>query len=99
MCVCVCVCVTSFSPVEHLHHFDGVGQAAAKVVRRAAGKHLRLARQPAERACLDNTVAIALKGGTIVAGWRRMRTCREHALVFAKDTQGMQVVNHRLSVA
>ena len=46
---------------RNLHHFNGVGQAAAKVVRRAAGKYLRLARQPAKRARLHNAFPVALK--------------------------------------
>ena len=44
-----------------LHHFNGVRQAAAKVVRGATGEHLRLARQPAKRARLHNPFAVPLE--------------------------------------
>ena len=57
-----------------LHHLDGVGQPAAKVVRGAAGEDLRLARQPAKRARLHDALAVALK-----------RTCATDAP--ARDTR------------
>ncbi len=44
-----------------LYHFDGVRQPAAKMVGGAAGKHLRLARQPAKRARLHNPFAVPLE--------------------------------------
>ena len=84
---------------SHLRDLHRVSQAAAEMVRCATREYLRLTRQPAERARLHNAVAVALKGRAIVAGGSRKRTSREHALVFTEDTQGMQVVNHRLSVA
>ena len=46
---------------RNLHHLNRVRQAAAKVVRGAAGEHLRLACQPAERPRLHNALAVALK--------------------------------------
>ena len=62
---------------RNLHHLDGVGQAAAKVVGRATGKHLRLARQPAEGARLHNAFAVALerrRDGRSGAGYTRDRS-------------------------
>ena len=46
---------------RNLRDLDRVRQAAAKVVRGAAGEDLRLARQPAKRARLHDAVAVALE--------------------------------------
>ena len=84
---------------RHLRDLHGMGQATAEMVRGATGEHLRLTCEAAKGARLHDTVAVPLKGCAIVAGGRRKGTDREHALVFTEDTQGMQVVDHRLSVA
>ena len=44
-----------------LRHFEGVGQAVAKVIGEAAGKDLGLGFQPAKGAGVDDAVAVALK--------------------------------------
>jgi len=47
-----------------LRDLNGVGQAAAKVVGRPAGKHLRLPRETPEGTGLHNALAITLEGRT-----------------------------------
>ncbi len=84
---------------RHLRDLHRMRQPAAKVIRRAAGKHLRLARQPAKRARLHHAIAVTLKRRAVVAGGRWKFADRKPALVFTEDTAGMQIVNHRLSVA
>jgi hypothetical protein len=44
--------------------FHCVGQAAAEVIGRPAGKYLRLPRKAPERTCLHNALAIPLEGRT-----------------------------------
>jgi hypothetical protein len=82
-----------------LRHLHGMRQTAAEMIRCAAGEHLRLTCETAERARLNYTVAVALKRRPIVAGRGNELTLRERVFLFAKDTQGMQIVNHRCSVA
>ena len=57
-----------------LDDLDRMGEAAAKVVRSAAGKDLRLARKPAEGARLHDPLTIALERGP-----RRAQRGREDA--------------------
>jgi hypothetical protein len=71
-----------------------MSEAAAKVVRSAAGKDLGLAGETAKGARLHDAVAVTLKGGATIRKRRRKHACREQALVFAEDTTGMQVVSH-----
>jgi hypothetical protein len=44
-----------------LRHFNRMSQPAAKVIRCATGKHLRLPRQPPKSTSLHNAFAIALE--------------------------------------
>ena len=60
----------------------------------AAGEDLCLARETAKGARLHHAVAVALKGGAVIAGWSWIRPHREFALVFSEDTAGVQVMDH-----
>ena len=74
--------------------FHGVREAAAKVVRGAAGEDLSFAGKAAEGARLNDAVAVTLKGSAAIALWRRKDARRKLALVFTEDTTGVQVVSH-----
>ena len=79
------------SRASDLRNLHGVGQAAAKVVRRPAGKHLGLARQPAESARLHNPLAVALKrrpGRTLGRG---IHTRPQHIVRISWDRAKPQV--------
>jgi hypothetical protein len=57
------VLVQAQPPCRHasdLRHLDGVGQAGAEVVAFVVGEDLGLVLQPAERAAMDDAVAVAL---------------------------------------
>jgi hypothetical protein len=79
---------------RYLRYLHRVGQATAKVVRRATGKDLCLAGKTSKGASLNDAVAVTLEGCPVVAGGRWKCTYRETALVFAEDTTGMQIVDH-----
>ena len=54
-----------------LGHFNGMGQAIAKVIGMAASKNLRLVFEAAEGARVDDTITIALE--VVAIGMRRLR--------------------------
>ena len=58
-----------------LCNFDGVREAAAKVVGGAAGENLRLAREAAKRTRLHHAIAVTFERFAVVTGG-----CREGAI-------------------
>ncbi len=84
---------------RHLRDLHGMRETATEVVGGTTREDLRLARETTECARLHDTVTVALERHAIIAGGRREGTARKSALVLAEDTECMQVVNHRLSVA
>ena len=76
---------------RNLHHLNRVRQPAAEVVRRPAGKHLRLARQPAKRARLHNAFAVALKRRARRPLGRGIHPRRQHIVRVPGDRAQMQI--------
>jgi hypothetical protein len=59
---------------SNLRNFNGMSQSATKVIRRAAGKNLRLPRKPPKGASLHNPLPVPLKRSP-----RRPKRCRVNA--------------------
>ena len=64
----------------NLHDLDGVRKARTEVVGGAAGKDLRLAGEAAKGARLNDTLAVALEGGSR-RPWRRGIDARQKTIV------------------
>jgi hypothetical protein len=77
-----------------LRNFNRVGQAAAKVVGGAAGKHLRLASQPPEGTGLHDAFAVALEGRTRGSTWRRVDASDKKVVRVSGDRASMEIDCH-----
>ncbi len=73
-----------------LGHFDGVSQAAAKVVGGAAGEDLRLARKAAKGARLHDALAVSLKCSARWPFRRGINALRKHVVRVPGDRATMQ---------
>ena len=81
-------------PTSDLRHLNRVGQAAAKVVGRAAGKDLRLACKPPEGASLHDALPITLEGRTRGAGRRRIDAGQQEIVRISGDRASMEIDCH-----
>src|SRR5438270_1989884 len=77
-----------------LRNLDGVGQAAAKMIGRAAGKYLRLPRQAAEGTGLHNAFAIALKRRTHGTQRRGIDAGQKEIIRVSRDRASMEIDCH-----
>ena len=78
----------------NLRHLNRVGQAAAKMVGRAAGKYLRLARQTPKGASLHNSFAVPLERRSRSTRWRRMDAGQKKIVRVSHDRASMEIDWH-----
>ncbi len=77
-----------------LRDLNGVGEAAAKVVRGAAGEDLRLSRESAKRARLHNPLAITLEGRARGADRCGIDASQQKIGLISRDCASMEVDGH-----
>jgi hypothetical protein len=77
-----------------LGYLDGVGKAAAEVIRRAAGEDLRLAGKPAEGTRLDHAFAVALERSARRAKRRRIDAGQKRIAGIPGDRASMEIECH-----
>src|SRR5579871_5562043 len=73
----------------NLRHFDGVSQAIAEVVGKAAGEDLSFGFQTAKGAGVDDAVAVALEG--IAVGMRRLGVAASAGIFHTHSVGGQHV--------
>ena len=78
----------------NLCDLDGVGQAAAKMVGRPAGKYLRLARETPEGAGLHNALAVTLEGRTRGTVRRGIDAGQKEIVRISGDRASMEIDCH-----
>ncbi len=77
-----------------LSDFNGVGEAAAKVIGGAAGEHLRLPCEPAKGAGLHDALAIALEGRARGAEGRGIDAGQKEIVRISGDRASMEIDCH-----
>jgi hypothetical protein len=77
-----------------LRNLNRVGQAAAKMIGRPAGKYLRLARQPPEGTGLHNALAIPLEGRTRGTQRCRIDAGQKEIVRVSGDRASMEIDCH-----
>jgi hypothetical protein len=82
------------SSTGNLRNFDGVSQPAAKVVRGATGKYLRLPCQTTEGASLHDALAVTLESRARGSLWRRVDASDKRITLISGDRASMEIACH-----
>jgi hypothetical protein len=77
-----------------LRYLNRVRKTAAKVIRRAAGKNLRLSRKTPEGASLHNTLSVTLEGRTRGAERCRVDASQKKIVRISCDRAPMEIGCH-----
>jgi hypothetical protein len=80
----------------HLRDLDRMRQPAAKMIRRAACKYLRLSGQPAECSRLNDTIPVTLEWRAPIARWRWECTNRETLHLGAEHAATVKIKVHKV---
>jgi hypothetical protein len=78
----------------YLRDLNGVGETAAKVIRGAAGKYLRLACEPPEGAGLHDAFTVTLKGCARGAEGRGIDARQKNIVRISGDRAPMEIDCH-----